>query len=46
VKFERGELKALFNIGERPAFFVANELIFNNLVNGSTVSQYGFVIYK
>lgn len=34
VKFERGELKAIFNIGERAAYFVADDVIFSNLVDG------------
>ncbi|PCS01352.1 glycoside hydrolase family 13 protein [Lactococcus fujiensis] len=46
VKFERGELKAIFNIGERAAYFVADDVIFSNLVDGKNVLQYGFVIYK
>lgn len=46
VKFERGELKASFNIGEKPAYFVADQIIFSNLVDGNNILSHGFVIYK
>lgn len=47
IKFERGDLKAVFNIGERPAYFVANDILLSNAVDSSkNVLQFGFVIYK
>ena len=46
VKFERGSLKAIFNIGEKPAYFSADEVVFSNLVDQNNILQYGFVIYK
>ena len=46
VKFERGELKAIFNVGNRPAYFVADQIILSNLVEGQNVLHYGFAIYK
>ncbi len=46
VKFERGKLKAVFNIGERPAYFVADDVVLSNLTDGKNVLQNGFVIYK
>ena len=46
VKFKRGDLKAVFNIGEKPAYFSAENIVFSNLIDGKNVLQYGFVIYK
>ncbi len=46
VKFERGELKAIFNIGKQPVSFTEDNVVFSNLVEDNSVLQYGFVIYK
>lgn len=46
VKFERGPIKAIFNIGERSAYFVADDVVLSNLVDGKNVLHNGFVIYK